>query len=59
MNDNARYLDGEPGINLAAAKWLTKQGVTAIGADNMAVEGACGGRQDAPQWDTPVHQHRN
>lgn len=55
MNDNARYLGGEPGINLAAAKWLTKQGVTAIGADNMAVEVLPG--EDAPTVQMPVHQH--
>lgn len=36
--DNARYLEGEPGIGVPAAKWLIDQGVTAIGADNMAVE---------------------
>lgn len=36
--DNARYLQGEPGIDLAAAEWLIEQGVVAIGADNMAVE---------------------
>jgi kynurenine formamidase len=55
MKDNARYLDGEPGINLAAAKWLTQQGVTAIGADNMAVEVLPG--EDAPAVQMPVHQH--
>ena len=55
MNDNARYLDGEPGINLAAAKWLTKQGVTAIGTDTMAVEVLPG--EDAPTVQMPVHQH--
>lgn len=36
--DNARYLEGEPGIDLPAAKWLVDQGIVAIGADNMAVE---------------------
>lgn len=36
--DNARYLHGEPGIDVAAAEWLIEQGVVAIGADNMAVE---------------------
>lgn len=36
--DNARYLEGEPGIDVAAAKWLIERGVVAIGADNMAVE---------------------
>jgi kynurenine formamidase len=37
-SDNARYLDGEPGLDVPAAKWLIDQGVAAIGADNMAVE---------------------
>lgn len=36
--DNARYLEGEPGLDVPAAKWLIEQGVMAIGADNMAVE---------------------
>ena len=36
--DNARYLEGEPGLDVPAAKWLINQGIVAIGADNMAVE---------------------
>ena len=36
--DNARYLTGEPGIDVPGAKWLIDQGIAAIGADNMAVE---------------------
>ena len=36
--DNARYIQGEPGIDVPAARWLIEQGVAAIGADNMAVE---------------------
>jgi kynurenine formamidase len=36
--DNTRYLEGEPGLDVAAAKWLIDQGIVAIGADNMAVE---------------------
>ncbi|HEX2942857.1 MAG TPA: cyclase family protein, partial [Rhodopila sp.] len=36
--DNARYVAGEPGIDVPAARWLIDQGVAAIGADNMAVE---------------------
>lgn len=36
--DNARYVAGEPGIDVAAAEWLIERGVVAIGADNMAVE---------------------
>ena len=52
--DNARYLEGEPGIDVPAARWLTGRGVVAIGADNMAVE-------VMPNPDRglalPVHQH--
>jgi kynurenine formamidase len=52
--DNARYLEGEPGIDVPAAKWLTRQDVVAIGCDNMAVE-------VLPNPDhtrmMPVHQH--
>ena len=52
--DNAKYLTGEPGIDVAAAHWLTAQGVVAIGCDNMAVE-------VLPNPDRtlsmPVHQH--
>ena len=52
--DNRRYLDGEPGIDVPAARWLTSQGVVAIGCDNMAVE-------VLPNPDhglaMPVHQH--
>jgi kynurenine formamidase len=36
--DNAKYLQGEPGIDVPGARWLIDQGVAAIGADNMAVE---------------------
>jgi len=52
--DNARYLAGSPGIDVPGAQWLTAQGVTAIGADNMALE-------VLPNPDhakaLPVHQH--
>jgi len=36
--ENPRYVTGEPGIDVPAAQWLTRQDVVAIGADNMAVE---------------------
>jgi kynurenine formamidase len=53
-SDNTKYLAGEPGIDLPAAQWLTRQGVVAIGCDNMAVE-------VLPNPDRtlsmPVHQH--
>ncbi len=52
--DKARYVAGEPGINLAAAQWLSARGVCAIGADNMAVEVMPGVEGDISM---PVHQH--
>jgi kynurenine formamidase len=52
--NNARYLEGEPGIDVPAAHWLTQRDVVAIGSDNMAVE-------VLPNPDRgmamPVHQH--
>ena len=55
MNDNKKYLSGEPGLDLGAAQWLTEQNVVAIGADNMAVEVLPG--RDHPDIMMPVHQH--
>lgn len=55
MTDNARYLEGEPGINLECAQWLTSQDVVAIAADNMALEVLPG--TDHPTTIMPVHQH--
>jgi kynurenine formamidase len=55
MVDNARYVAGEPGLEIGAARWLTDQGVVAIGADNMAVEVLPG--TEHPQIMMPVHQH--
>jgi kynurenine formamidase len=55
MVDNARYVAGEPGLEIGAARWLTEQGVVAIGADNMAVEVLPG--TEHPQIMMPVHQH--
>lgn len=52
--DNARYLKGEPGIDVAAAHWLTGRGVTAIGCDNMAIEVL---PNPDPGLSMPVHQH--
>ncbi|MBV8409662.1 MAG: cyclase family protein [Alphaproteobacteria bacterium] len=52
--NNDRYLQGEPGIDVPAARWLTERDVVAIGCDNMAVE-------VLPNPDRglmmPVHQH--
>jgi kynurenine formamidase len=53
-SDNACYVAGEPGIDVAAARWLTSREIVAIGCDNMAVE-------VLPNPDRglmmPVHQH--
>ncbi|MGI6856120.1 cyclase family protein [Mesorhizobium sp. 1B3] len=51
--DNAKYLHGEPGIDVAGAEWLIEQGVVAIGSDNMAVEVL---PNPDPSLVMPVHQ---
>lgn len=38
MKDNARYIQGAPGIGLAAAQFLVDKEVMVVGADNFAVE---------------------
>lgn len=38
MKDNETYGAGEPGLGLAAAKWLTDQDVCLVGSDNWAIE---------------------
>jgi len=55
MTDNDKYVAGEPGVDLPAAKWLTGQDVLAIACDNMAVEVLPG--TDHPKLMMPVHQH--
>jgi kynurenine formamidase len=55
MTDNARYVAGEPGLDVSAARWLTERGVVAIGADNMAIEVLPG--VNHPEEMMPVHQH--
>lgn len=52
--DNARYVSGEPGIDVPAAEWLISRGVVAIAADNPAVEVIPNPRADRM---LPVHQH--
>jgi kynurenine formamidase len=34
----AEYMSGEPGIGMAAARWIVARDVSAVGADNFAVE---------------------
>jgi kynurenine formamidase len=54
MTDNKKFGDGEPGIGMEAAKWLTAQKVTLVGSDNWAVEAVPGEDKDRPfqvhQW---------
>jgi kynurenine formamidase len=52
--DNARYVAGEPGIDVPGARWLSEQGVVAVGADNMAVEVLPNPNKAIVM---PVHQH--
>lgn len=35
---SAQFLSGEPGIGMEAARWIHARGVSAVGADNFAVE---------------------
>jgi len=53
MKDNETYGAGEPGIGMAAAKWLTERKVCLIGADTWAVEVVPSEDPDRP---FPVHQ---
>jgi kynurenine formamidase len=38
MTDNETFAAGEPGIGLAAAKWLAERKVSLVGSDNWALE---------------------
>lgn len=38
MKDNARYLESEPGIGIAAAEWLASANPILVGSDNMGIE---------------------
>jgi kynurenine formamidase len=53
MKDNAAYGAGEPGIGLAAAKFLTDRKVALIGCENWAIEAFPHERGDLV---FPVHQ---
>ena len=59
MKDNATYGAGEPGIGLAAAKFLTDRKVALIGADTWAIEAVPHERADLSfpvhQWDLTGH----
>jgi kynurenine formamidase len=53
MKDNQAYGEGEPGIGLAAAKFLTDHKVALIGADTWAIEAVPHESRDLA---FPVHQ---
>jgi len=53
MTDNDTYGDGEPGIGLAAARFLTDRKVALIGADTWAIEAVPHENNDLA---FPVHQ---
>ena len=53
MNDNDLYGEGEPGIGLGAAKFLTDHKVSMIGADTWAIEAV---PHENPEQSFPVHQ---
>lgn len=61
MGTNGYYLTngdlGEPGIGLAAARWLADQGVACIGADNWGLEVAPPPPSPAPGVLFSVHHH--
>lgn len=52
--DGARVLGNPPGLSLEAARWLTEQGIIAIGADQECVE--VGPSQHEDNW-LPGHCH--
>jgi kynurenine formamidase len=55
MTDNKKFHESDPGIGMAAARWLTGQKVSLIGADNWAIEVVPAEDPDRPfevhQWD--------
>jgi kynurenine formamidase len=53
MTDNDAFAAGEPGIGLAAAKWLSERKVSLVGSDNWAVEAVPPEDPDRP---FPAHQ---
>jgi kynurenine formamidase len=53
MKDNDAYGSGEPGIGMAAARFLSERKVALIGADNWAIEAVPSEDKSVPY---PVHQ---
>ena len=50
--DNARFLDGEPGIGLEVARWMIGKQVSVVGGDGWGVEVVPG---HDPEHTAPVH----
>jgi kynurenine formamidase len=53
MVDNDTYGEGEPGIGMAAAQWLTEKEIAMVGADTWAIEAV---PHEDPNRPYPVHQ---
>jgi kynurenine formamidase len=53
MKDNKAFVEAEPGIGMAAARWLSEQKVVLVGSDNWAIEVFPPEDKDRP---FPVHQ---
>lgn len=51
---SATMMDDSPGVSIEAARWLTGQGICAVGADNGAIESTPS--TDATNW-LPGHCH--
>jgi kynurenine formamidase len=53
MKDNKTFEEGEPGIGMAAAKWLSDKKIALVGSDNFAIEVVPSEDKERP---FPVHQ---
>ena len=53
MKDNDSYGAGEPGIGMAAARWLSDKKIVLVGADSWAIEVV---PPEDPERPFPVHQ---
>jgi kynurenine formamidase len=53
MKDNTQFAEGEPGIGLQSARWLSDRRVALVGCDNWAVEAV---PPENPQRPFEAHQ---
>jgi kynurenine formamidase len=53
MKDNKTFAEGEPGVGMAAAKWLSEKKIVLLGSDNWAIEVVPG---EDKAVSNPVHQ---